>query len=104
MPLDPEAQAYLDRVAALGLPAVETVTPQENRQGRARLLALRRELAGSDAVEPVARVEDRRVPVDGGGVAARIYRPSGDGPFPFLVYFFGGGFIMGEIEAVDEVC
>ena len=36
MPLDPEARAYLDRVASLGLPPVQTVTPQENRLARAR--------------------------------------------------------------------
>jgi acetyl esterase len=104
MPIDPEAQAYLDRLAALGLPAVQTVTPHENRQARVRLMALRRELAGSNTPEPVARVEDRRIPVARGTVSARIYTPDGDGPFPVLVYFFGGGFIMGDIDAVDEVC
>ena len=104
MPLDPEAQAYLDRVAALGLPAVQTVTPQENRRLRARLTALRRELVGPVSPEPVARIADRRIPVAGGTVAARIYTPDGPGPFPVLVYFFGGGFIMGDIDAVDEVC
>ena len=33
----------------------------------------------------------------------RLY-PAGEGPFPVLVYFFGGGFIMGDLDAVDEVC
>src|SRR6186997_246470 len=104
MPLDLQAQTYLDRVAALGLPPVQTLTPQENRRVRARLLDLRRELAGGRTAEPVARVEERRVPVNGGSVAARIYVPEGGGPFPVLVYFFGGGFIMGSIDAVDEAC
>lgn len=104
MPLDPQVQAYLDRVAALGLPPVQTVTPQENRAARVRLMALRRELAGTDAVEPVGRIEEQRIPVAGGTVAARIYVPDGAGPFPVLVYFFGGGFITGDIDAVDEVC
>jgi len=104
MPMDPEAQAYLDRVAALGMPPVQTVTPQENRRQRARVMELRRQLAGAYTPEAVAKIEERRVPVQGGQTRARIYVPAGSGPFPVLVYFFGGGFIMGDIEAVDEVC
>jgi acetyl esterase len=104
MPLDPQAQAYLDRVATLGIPPVQTLTPQENRLARTRILSLRRELAGDRQPEPVARVEERRLPVADGTVRARMYTPVGTAPFPVLVYFFGGGFIMGEIEAVDEVC
>jgi acetyl esterase/lipase len=104
MPLDSQAQIYLDRVAALGLPPVQTLTPQENRRVRARLLELRREMAGQRAAEAVAHVEERRMPVRDGSVAARIYVPEGVGPFPVMVYFFGGGFIMGSIDAVDEAC
>lgn len=109
MPLDPQAQAYLDRVAALAMPPVQTVTPQENRRQRPRVMALRRELAGDLPPEAVARVEERRIPVRDGEVRARILVPALDGsdqnaPLPVLVYFFGGGFIMGEIDAVDEVC
>src|SRR4051812_2733662 len=86
--LDPQAQAYLERGAALGLPPVQSVTPQENRQARARLLELRREMASGRRSEPVALVEERRIPVRDGSVRARIYVPDGDGPFPILVYFF----------------
>lgn len=106
MPLDPEAQAYLDRVAALRMPPVQTVTPQRNRQERLRVMALRRELSGAYAPEAVAAVEERTIPAPAGDaeLRARVYTPSGDGPFPVLVYFFGGGFIMGDIDAVEEVC
>jgi acetyl esterase len=104
MPLDPQAEAYLERVAALGLPPVQTLTPQENRRERARIVKLRRDLARSYTPEPVATVEERRIPVVGGSVAARIYTPDGSGPFPVLVYFFGGGFIMGDIDTVADVC
>ena len=104
MPLHPEVRGYLDRLAALGIPPVQEMTPQENRLARARIAALRRELAGSPAPEPVAAIEERRVPVVGGEVGLRLYTPAGDGPFPILVYFFGGGFIMGDLDSVDDVC
>jgi acetyl esterase len=104
MPMDPQAQAYLERVAALGIPPVQTLTPQENRRERARLLDLRRALAGPRTPETVASVEDRRIPVPGGDVGVRLYIPAGTGPLPVLVYFFGGGFIMGDIDSVDEAC
>jgi acetyl esterase len=104
MPLDPQVQAYLTRVAALGIPPVQTLTPHENRLARARILALRRELAGPRTPEPVATVEERRAPVRGGELGLRLYVPAGDGPLPVLVYFFGGGFIMGDLNSVDDVC
>ena len=104
MPLDPQAQAYLDQVAALGMPPVQTVTPQENRRERARVQALRRRMSAGYAPEAVARIHDRQIPVDGAQVSARVYHPSGDAALPVLIYFFGGGFIMGDIGAVDEVC
>jgi acetyl esterase len=55
-------------------------------------------------VEDVARVDDHRVPVDGGDIAVRCYTPAGTGPFPVHVYFHGGGWVIGDIETHDGVC
>src|SRR4029450_7756286 len=54
--------------------------------------------------EPVAEVTDRDITGPGGDLRIRIYRPGGDGPFPALVYFFGGGWTLGSIDTSDGIC
>jgi acetyl esterase len=44
------------------------------------------------------------VPISGGQIPVRIYRPGGAGPHPVIVYFHGGGFVFGDLEIVDKVC
>ena len=95
MPLDPQAQAVMEAVAALGFPPNHTVSPQEARaNGKARARA-----PGPE----VARVDDRNVPGPDGEVPVRIYTPEGSGPFPVLVWFHGGGWVVGDLESADGV-
>lgn len=58
----------------------------------------RRKLA-SDLV-----VSNEKMPVDGGSVGVRIYRPLGDGPFPLLHFFHGGGWVGGDLDTHDGFC
>jgi len=98
MPLDPQAQALLEQMAADNTPERDTLTPEEVR-------ANMRAMAGLlGAGEPVARVEDRAIPGPDGPIPARIYTPTGTGPFPVLVYFHGGGWVIGDIETHDGLC
>ncbi len=54
--------------------------------------------------EPVGKVEERTVPGPAGAIPVRVYTPSGTGPFPVLVYFHGGGWVIGSIQAYDSSC
>jgi acetyl esterase len=92
MTLDPQARATLDAVAALGLPPFEQGTPLAARDG----LAARRQLTTAPKAE-VHQVEDRLA----GAVPIRIYRPSARRPLPTLVYFHGGGWVIGSVEVYD---
>ncbi len=95
MPLDPQAKALLDQQAALKEPPLHQMTPA---QARASIEA------GIDRVTPreaVARVEDREIPGPHGPIPVRIYTPEGPGPFPILVYFHGGGWVVCSIETHD---
>jgi acetyl esterase len=56
------------------------------------------------APEPVAKVENLRVPGQGVQVPMRMYTPAGAGPFPILVYMHGGGWVTGSLETHDSVC
>jgi acetyl esterase len=51
-------------------------------------------------------VEDRTIPGADGELAARVYRPSddGSGPRPLVVYFHGGGFVLGDLRLGDWLC
>jgi acetyl esterase len=94
VPLDPQAATWLEQVRALGIPAYHEVTPAEGRQLSD---------AGAPALfgdpDPVFQVED----ADANGVPVRIYRP-GDGELPALVYFHGGGWVVGSLDSHDALC
>ena len=49
----------------------------------------------------MARVENRELPGPGGEIPVRIYWPRGNAPFPLVVYFHGGGWVLGDLESHD---
>ncbi len=102
---DPQMQAVLDKLAALGSKPIETLTPDEARRQPTpadAVKALLRERGMSDAPEPVGKVEDRMIRGADGQIVARIYTPSGRGPFPVVVYFHGGGWVIAIIDTYDS--
>ena len=52
----------------------------------------------------VAAVVDHRVPVAGGEITVRAYSPGGPGPLPALVYYHGGGWVIGDLDTHDGLC
>ncbi|MDT7747855.1 MAG: acetyl esterase [Pseudonocardiales bacterium] len=98
MPVHPEAQGLLDALAEAGLPATEEMTVPAARAATAGFLALQ-----GEPVE-VASVQDRTVPGPAGEIPVRVYTPAGEGPFPVVVYFHGGGWVIGDLEVVDQPC
>lgn len=93
--LHPQVQAYLDRLVRADFGSVHTFTPEQAREGWRRQIALLGE------PEPVANIENRTVAGIGG---LRIYTPDGEGPFPALVFFHGGGFMLGDLDTHDGLC
>ena len=93
MPLHPQAQQVIDATRALGLPPNHTVSPAEARANAAQRLRS----PGPD----VAKVEDRSVPGPAANVPVRIYTPDGNGPFPILVWYHGGGWVVGDLDSAD---
>jgi acetyl esterase len=98
MPLDPQAQGLLDMMAAAGQPPLHELPPEEARNAFVGMV----QLAGPP--EPVAKVEDRTIPGPGGDIPVRVYTPDGSGPFPVLVYFHGGGWVIGNCDSIDGPC
>jgi acetyl esterase len=54
--------------------------------------------------EPVSKVEDRVAVGPHGDVPVRLYRPESKGTPPVLVYFHGGGWVLGSLETHDAIC
>jgi acetyl esterase len=98
MALDPQARAVLDQMAGAGGPPINELSVTEARQASAALAAMQ------GFPEPVGSVEDRTLLGPGGGIPVRIYVPCGNGPFPVLLYFHGGGWVIGDIESSDGLC
>jgi acetyl esterase len=98
MPLDPQAQAFLEQLAASGAPPLHELSVAEARQVIVTLFGT------TENPEPVGAVEERTIAGAAGELPARIYTPPGRGPFPILVYFHGGGWVIGNLEAYDPTC
>ena len=100
-----EMQAVLDHLSALGGKPIEQLTPQEARQQPTpadAVKALLQKRGQSTAPEPVAKVENKSIPGSGGEIALRIYTPSGQGPFPVIVYIHGGGWVIADLDTYDS--
>src|SRR2546425_7865362 len=97
MPLDPEAKMLLEQLTTVVRPFDE-LSVEEARAAIATLSAA----AGEG--EAVARVESRALPGPRGEIPVRVYTPEGRAPFPVLVYFHGGGWVIGSLETHDGVC
>ena len=93
MPVDPQVQTVLDQMAARATPPITTLEPAVMRAGAKN--------APRPPAPEVGKVEDRTVPGPGGEIPVRVYTPEGPGPFPALVWFHGGGWVLGDIEMAD---
>ncbi len=51
----------------------------------------------------LAAVNDRTIPGPAGNIPVRIYTPEGSGHFPLIVYFHGGGFVVGDLDTQDMI-
>ena len=99
-----EMQAVLDALKALGAKPIHTQTVEQ----------VRAQPTPADAVVavmkdkgikpgPEAQIATRDIMIKGaaGDIPARIYTPEGKGPFPIIVYFHGGGWVIANIDTYD---
>ena len=100
MPLDPKVRELLDLSA--DAPPVGAVPVEVMRAGAPAQMAawFRMGLIST----PVAAVEDRIVPGPAGDLPVRVYTPEGRGPFPLVVFFHGGGWVLGDLDTHDPLC
>ncbi|OQW54096.1 MAG: acetyl hydrolase [Proteobacteria bacterium SG_bin9] len=101
--LDPDAAFVLNAFREAGRPPYETLTPKEAREFY---------LAGRVVSHPeppeLASVQNTTIPGPGGAIPVRTYTPKQlrkyDGLAPALVFFHGGGWVIGDLDSHDVVC
>ena len=98
MPLDQDIANLLALIAAAGRPPMSEGTVQEARDGLRTLLVTFRD---ESKLAQVHSVSDATV---AGTIPVRIYRPDAHGPVPTVVFFHGGGFVIGDLDTHDGVC
>ncbi|MEO8005161.1 MAG: alpha/beta hydrolase [Betaproteobacteria bacterium] len=101
MSLDPQVQVLLDLARKAALPEVWQLTPD---QGREQYLTRVNRLKFNDTI---LRSEDRRIPGPGSDIPLRIYTPrelKQSEKMPILIWFHGGGFVIGSLDTHDSAC
>ncbi|MBC8745935.1 acetyl esterase [Paraburkholderia sp. WC7.3g] len=97
MSLDAETRTFLDRVAASNTKPRHLMTPEEARAAFSGLRSI-------VALGPYVRtVRDLKIPVEGAALPCRLFVPSAT-PRALLVYFHGGGWVVGSVEEFDALC
>jgi len=97
MPLDLQTKFVLDQMAAAGIPPLETLPLEQARMAQT--------LPQGKEPEPVGKVENRILPGPDGDIPVRIYYPKDvQTSYPGLVYYHGGGWVLGNLDSHDGIC
>jgi len=101
--LDPDAAAVYKAFQDAGRPAYETLTPPEARE-----YYMQARVVSNPEPPALWSAEPLSIPAPHGTIAARIYTPKSvrktEGLAPCLVFFHGGGWVIGNLETHDVVC
>ena len=96
MPLDPALNVVLEQISQSGV-SLHDLTPEVAR-------TYYDQLALPTVEVPLAKVEERVAPGPEEPIRVRIYRPEDRPGLPVLVYFHGGGWVIGSLDSHDPTC
>jgi cation diffusion facilitator CzcD-associated flavoprotein CzcO/acetyl esterase/lipase len=96
--LQPDVALVLAAMAAMDLPALESMTAEEARAFMDQASALR------PPGPEVGEIVDGVLPGPAGDLDYRLYRPASPGPHPIVAYFHGGGWVLGRADSDDPLC
>ncbi|KQQ71488.1 lipase [Rhizobium sp. Leaf321] len=99
-----DMQAVLDKLGALDAKPFSSLSVPEARTQASpadAAKAVQWEKRLSSNPEAQVTTKDITIPTAEGGIAARVYMPAGKGPFPVVVYYHGGGWVVADINVYD---
>lgn len=97
MPLGQQEKDFIGQIVEAGGRGFNEMEVLEAREAALQLFKV-------ENPENVANVQDRKIKTLNGDVPIRIYTPDGDGPHPILVFFHGGGWVIGDLDTHDATC
>lgn len=98
MPVLSKIQAFLNELNRAPRPPMDQISPDVFRNMGAI------GMGDSGNQEVVKHVENMSLPLQGREIPVRIYTPEGNGPFPVLVFYHGGGWVTGSLDSHDSIC
>lgn len=97
MALDPQSKLILDQLGTMKMPPLEALKPEQLRMANIA--------SNSGEQEAVGKIENRTIPGPGGEIPVRVYYPKeSQASYPGLVFFHGGGWVIGDIDSHDDIC
>ena len=101
--MEPEMQVVIEKLMSYNDPALITLSATEARKQHSPTDAVMDVMKENNIAMPPSMVDTsgKEIPVSGGNVHVRIYTPRGDGPFPVIVYYHGGGWVIANINTYD---
>jgi acetyl esterase len=100
---DPDMARVIEALVGLNIKPIETCTVEEARAQptAADAVAVVMKADGISPDVPGITTSDVTYPGPNGVRSARIYTPEGSGPFPVVLYFRGGGFVIASLDVYD---
>jgi acetyl esterase/lipase len=106
--LDRDMKRVVDALAELGALPIEHLSVEKARQQPTPADAVQKILQedhrGAEAYAETASVSAENITIPdgaGGKNPARVYTPAGQGPFPVILYFHGGGWVIADLDVYD---
>ncbi|RYE18470.1 MAG: alpha/beta hydrolase [Sphingobacteriales bacterium] len=101
--IKPQMQAVIEKLASYGDKPIPELTAAEARKNHTPTDAVKDLMAEYKIATPPTNVDTmgKDIPVDGGNIHVRVYTPKSTGPFPVIVYYHGGGFVIANLDVYD---
>jgi cation diffusion facilitator CzcD-associated flavoprotein CzcO/acetyl esterase/lipase len=97
-PVKPDVQVMLEMLATLDIPTLDSLSPEDAR-------VMSEAMAAQRAPGPeVGEMVDGELPGPVRALPYRLYRPATPGPHPLMVYFHGGGWVIGGVTSDEPFC
>ena len=101
---EPHMQKVLDALGSLGGKPIDTLTPEQARTQPTPADAVKKvltQMGKSTAPEPGVTVKQMMIKGPIGDFPIHVFTPDGKGPFPVMVYYHGGGFVIADTKVYE---
>lgn len=102
--VDADMQLVLDALKSLGGKPIAEISPEEARQQPTptdAVIKVLKDKGESASPAPVASMQTIKISGPNGEIPLHVYTPIGKGPFPVVVYYHGGGFVIADSKVYD---